>query len=67
MTEGTHCCREDDDFANAVRHMETLKVRRLSVINKRKRMVGILCPLGDISNSAPADLLSSKSISAHHH
>jgi predicted transcriptional regulator len=29
MTRGIHCCREDDDLAKAVRHMETLKVRRL--------------------------------------
>src|SRR6266852_6535851 len=57
MTPGIHCCREDDDLAKAVRHMEELKVRRLPVINKNKRMVGILS-LGDVSNSAPADLLS---------
>ena len=48
MTPGIHCCREDDDLAKAVRHMETLKVRRLPVINKSKRMVGILS-LGDLS------------------
>jgi CBS domain-containing protein len=67
MTSGIHCCREDDDLAKAVRHMEELKVRRLPVINKSKRMVGILS-LGDVSHSAPGDLLSecAKSISAHH-
>jgi CBS domain-containing protein len=42
MTPGIHCCREDDDLAKAVRHMEALKIRRLPVINKDKRMVGIL-------------------------
>ena len=57
MTPGIHCCREDDDLAKAVRHMEELKVRRLPVINKSKRMVGILS-LGDVSRSAPSDLLS---------
>ena len=68
MTPGIHCCREDDDLAKAVRHMEELKVRRLPVINKSKRMVGILS-LGDVSASAPGDLLSEcvKSVSAHHH
>ena len=68
MTPGIHCCREDDDLAKAVRHMEELKVRRLPVINKSKRMVGILS-LGDVSHSAPRDLLSEivKSVSAHHH
>ncbi len=67
MTEEIHCYREDDDLAKAVRHMEELKVRRLPVINKNKRMVGILS-LGDVSHSATADLLPGiiKSVSAHH-
>ena len=67
MTEGIHCCRDDDDLAKAVRHMEELQVRRLPVINKSKRMVGILS-LGDVSHSAPSGLLSEwvKSVSAHH-
>ena len=67
MTPGIHCCREDDDLAKAVRHMEMLEVRRLPVINKGKRMVGMLA-LGDVSGLAPDDLLSEyvKSVSAHH-
>ena len=70
MTPGIHCCREDDDLAKAVRHMEALKIRRLPVIiiNKSKRMIGILS-LGDVSHSASGDLLSEcvKSVSAHHY
>jgi CBS domain-containing protein len=68
MTAEIHCCREDEDLAKAVRHMEGLKVRRLPVINKSKRMIGMLS-LGDVSHSAPVDLLSEciKSVSAHHH
>ena len=68
MTQGIHCCREDDNLANAIRHMEELRVRRLPVINKSKRMVGILS-LGDVSYSASDDLLAEcvKSVSAHHH
>ncbi|MGD0024705.1 MAG: CBS domain-containing protein [Xanthobacteraceae bacterium] len=68
MTAEIHCCREDEELANAVRHMEELKVRRLPVIDKSKRMIGILT-LGDVSQSAPVDLLSEciKSVSAHHH
>ena len=68
MSEGIHCCSEDDDLAKAVQHMEKLKVRRLPVINKSKRMVGILS-LGDLSSSASTELLSewAKSVSAHHH
>jgi CBS domain-containing protein len=68
MTEGIHCCSEDDDLAKAVRHMETLKVRRLPVINKSKRMVGMLS-LGDVGHSASSDVLTEcvKKVSAHHH
>jgi CBS domain-containing protein len=67
MTAEIHCCREDEDLAKAVRHKEELKVRRLPVINKSKRMIGMLS-LGDVSHSAPVDLLSEciKSVSAHH-
>jgi CBS domain-containing protein len=67
MTHDVHCCREDDDLAKAMHHMEELKVRRLPVINKNKRMVGMLS-LGDISHMAPGDLLTRcvKSVSAHH-
>ena len=67
MTTEIHCCREDDDLAKAVRHMEELKVRRLPVIGKNKRMIGILS-LGDVSHSASTDLLSEcvKSLSDHH-
>ncbi|WP_394886005.1 CBS domain-containing protein (plasmid) [Mesorhizobium sp. AaZ16] len=68
MTAGIHCCREDDDLAKAVRHMEELKIRRLPVINKSMRMVGILS-VGDVGQSAPIEQVSEyiKSVSAHHH
>ena len=67
MTAGIHCCREDDDLAKAVQHMEKLRVRRLPVINKSKRMVGILA-LGDIGHSAPGTVVTEcvKSVSSHH-
>jgi CBS domain-containing protein len=67
MTPGIHCCREQDDLAKAVKHMEMLQVRRLAVINNGKRMVGILS-LGDVGHSAPTELLSEcvKTVSAHH-
>jgi predicted transcriptional regulator len=67
MTPGIHCCRDEDDLVKAVRHMETLEIRRLQVINKGKRMVGMLT-LGDVSDLAPNDLLSEyvKRVSAHH-
>jgi CBS domain-containing protein len=67
MTEGIHCCREDDDLAKAMHHMETLKVRRLPVINKSKRMVGIIS-LGDVSHATSGDMLTEcvRSVAAHH-
>ena len=67
MTEGIHCCREDDDLAKAMHHMEKLQLRRLPVINKSKRMVGIIS-LGDVSRSASGDMLTEcvKSVAAHH-
>ncbi|MCK1744202.1 CBS domain-containing protein [Bradyrhizobium sp. 139] len=67
MSEGIHCCREDDDLAKALHHMETLKIRRLPVINRSRRMVGMIS-LGDVGQSAPADLVTQcvKSVSAHH-
>ena len=67
MTEGIHCCREDDDLAKAMHHMEKLQVRRLPVINKSKRMVGIIS-MGDVGRSASGEMLSEyvKSVSAHH-
>jgi len=47
--------------------VEMLEVRRLPVINKGKRMVGMLA-LGDVSDLAPSDLLLEyvKRVSAHH-
>jgi CBS domain-containing protein len=51
MTEGIHCCGEEDDLTKAVRNMKDLNVRRLPVINKNKRMVGILTQ-GDVARSA---------------
>ena len=68
MTSEIHCCGEADDLSKAVKHMEELKVRRLPVINKSSRLVGMLA-LGDISNAAPRELLADciKGVSAHHH
>ena len=67
MTPGIHCCRDDDDLAKAVRHMEMLQ-RRLPVINKSRRMVGMLS-IGDVSHAGPGDLLFEyvRSVSEHHH
>jgi CBS domain-containing protein len=67
MTQGIHCCREDDDLAKAMHHMEQLQIRRLPVINKSKRMVGMIS-LGDVGQFAGAELVTEcvRSVSAHH-
>ncbi len=67
MTKGVFWCRDSDNAAAAARLMETKHVRRLPVINEKKRMVGMLS-LGDISHAASqrtaAEML--KAVSAHH-
>ena len=67
MSEGIHCCGEDHDLADAVRHMRELGVRRLTVIGEGERMTGILS-LGDVGHYATSDLAHEclKSVSAHH-
>ncbi len=67
MTKGVIWCRDSDSTAAAVRLMETKHIRRLPVIDEKKRMVGMLS-LGDISHAAPqktaAEVL--KAVSGHH-
>jgi CBS domain-containing protein len=67
MTKGIVWCRVDSSAQEAVRLMETKKVRRLPVIDENKRMIGMLS-LGDVSHAASqrtsAELM--KAVSAHH-
>jgi CBS domain-containing protein len=67
MSKGIHCCSTEDGIEDAVHHMETLKVRRLPVIDENKRMVGMLS-LGDISRYASGRAMSewAKGVSAPH-
>ena len=60
-------CKEDQDIEAAVRIMKKGKVRRLPVINAKKRMVGMLS-LGDISAKARLAISGAalKSLAAHH-
>jgi len=48
MTEGVFYCFEDQDVRDAARTMEEQQVRRLVVLNRDKRLVGILS-LGDVA------------------
>jgi CBS domain-containing protein len=67
MTKGIFYCRDDEEIDDAARIMERERVRRLPVINEKKRMVGMLS-LGDISARANAALSAEvmKAVSAHH-
>ncbi len=67
MTKGVFWCRDSDSVTDAVHLMEAKHVRRLPVIDEKKRMVGMLS-LGDISHAASqktaAEML--KKVSGHH-
>lgn len=67
MTKGIVFCRDTEDVADALRIMEQRQIRRLPVINDKKRMVGILS-LGDVSHAASHSLTGEMvaAVSAHH-
>ena len=48
MTPEVKYCYEDEDLAHVAKNMGELRVRRLPVLNRDKRLVGILS-LGDIA------------------
>ena len=65
MTPGVAYCFEDQDIATAGNIMAKKQIRRLIVLNRNKRMVGIVS-LGDLAqcseaNQAAADTLQSVS------
>ena len=67
MTKGIIYCRETEELDDALRIMEQKKIRRLPVINDKKRMVGMLS-LGDISRAASHELTGEvmAAVSEHH-
>ncbi len=67
MTKGITWCKDESNIEEALDLMEKNKIRRLPVIDGKKRMVGILS-LGDISHAATRDLTCEmvKAVSAHH-
>ena len=48
MTKDIHWCFEDEDVEEAARKMKQQQIRRLVVLNRDKRMVGIVS-LGDLA------------------
>ena len=67
MSRGIVFCLERQELDDAARLMESKKVRRLPVINAKKRMTGMLS-LGDVYNAAPRPLSQEamQGVSAHH-
>ncbi len=67
MTDKIVWCRDDEDLDDAIRIMEAKRIRRLPVIDKSKRMVGMLS-LGDVSHAGKSNLSGEllSAVSAHH-
>jgi len=55
MSKGVTYCFEDQDVSEAAHLMEQKQIHRLPVLNRQKRMVGMLS-LGDIGLHAPHEL-----------
>ncbi|MBI5264718.1 MAG: CBS domain-containing protein [Bradyrhizobium sp.] len=54
MTEDVKYCFEDQDLEDVTRNMGDIQVRRLPVLNRNKRLVGIIA-LGDIARANAGD------------
>lgn len=67
MTKKIVYCRDEQSVEDAVRLMRKAKIRRLPVIDAKKRMVGMV-GLGDIAAKAEGRLSGAalKAVSAHH-
>ena len=61
MTEGISYCFEDDDVEAAARLMRDKQVRRLVVLNRDKRLVGI-ASLGDLATETGDEHLAGKTL-----
>jgi len=57
MSEGISYCFEEDEIAVVGQKMISNKIRRMPVVNKNKKLVGMLS-LGDIANKAQNKNLS---------
>jgi CBS domain-containing protein len=67
MSKGIFYCNDSEDLADASRIMEQKQVRRLPVLNDKKRMIGMLS-IGDIGDAASRELTGEvvAAVSAHH-
>ena len=67
MSKGVFFCTDTEEVEDALRIMEKNQVRRLPVINSKKRMVGMLS-IGDISHATSHEMSGEviAAVSAHH-
>ena len=67
MSKGITYCRDSEDIEDAVRIMEKQEIRRLPVLNKDKRMVGMLS-LGDLSHATSHEIVGEvmEAVADHH-
>ena len=67
MSKKFACCRDNESLEEAARIMEQKQIRRLPVIDDKKRMIGMLS-LGDVSHSDTRQITGevAAAVSAHH-
>ncbi len=67
MTPGIIYCQTHQTVEDAIHLMDQKKIRRLPVLNEKKRLVGMLT-LGDISHAASRELAGelARAVSDHH-
>lgn len=67
MTRGIVYCHTHETVEDAIHLMDQKKIRRLPVLNEKKRLVGMLS-LGDVSHSVSRDLSGEllRAVADHH-
>jgi len=67
MTGKVVCCSPDDDIADAIKIMESKRIRRLPVTDSEENLLGMVS-LGDISHKVGSELSGEvlRAVSAHH-
>ncbi|WP_052673551.1 CBS domain-containing protein [Legionella hackeliae] len=61
MHQGVFYCFETNDIRKASKYMKDNQIRRLIVLNKNKKLAGVLS-LGDIATNFPEDELKGETL-----
>jgi CBS domain-containing protein len=67
MSRNVISCRDSEEAEDALRIMESKKIRRLPVVNDAEKLIGMVS-LGDISHALSREVTGkvTKAVSAHH-